>query len=85
VAEIIYMSEKKQVTPKSETFEHAGQKYTCRFDPNAPPGEKWVWIVNYTRTYQYFGGAATLEKASVKARRQIHTLNRHVIELEENE
>lgn len=79
------MSDRKPVTPKSEVFEHAGQKYTCRFDPNAPPNERWMWVVNYTRTYQYIGNAATLEKASVKARKQIHALNKHVIEIEENE
>ena len=85
MGEVIRMSERKQVTPKSETFEHAGQRYTCKFDPNAPAGERWVWIVNYIRTYQYVGNAASLEKASVKARRQIHVLNKHVIEIEENE
>lgn len=84
MAEIIKLSDKKSITPKSETFEHAGQRYTCTFDPNAPPGEKWVWRVKYMRAYLYFGNAQTLEKASVKARKLIHSMNKHVIDVEEN-
>lgn len=60
---------------KRETYEHGGQKYTCAFDPNAPPHERWVWYVDYTRSYQYVGSAPTLEKAAIAARRKIHSLN----------
>jgi hypothetical protein len=31
------------------------------------------------------GSAPTLESASVKARKQIHALNKHIIAMEENE
>ena len=83
MGKVIHMSERKPIPPKSQTFEHGGQKYTCTFDPRALPGSQWVWTVNYKRTYPYMGSAATMEAASVKARRQIHALNKHVIAMEE--
>ena len=85
VGKVIHMSERKPIPPKSQTFEHGGQKYTCTFDPRAPKSEQWVWTVNYKRTYPYMGSAPTLESASVKARKQIHALNKHIIAMEENE
>ena len=45
------MSERKAIPPKSQAFEHGGQRYTCTFDPNAPPNERWVWQVKYVRHY----------------------------------
>ena len=74
----------RETKPKSETFEHAGQKYTCMFDPNAPKGEQWVWYVDYIRTYRYVGNASTMDKAAANARRQIHKLNKYQIDWEEN-
>jgi hypothetical protein len=85
VAQVIYMAERKPIPPKTATFEHGGQRYTCRFDPNAPPDKRWVWTVAYTRTYQYFGHASTMEGASSNARRQIHKLNVRRIKQEEDD
>lgn len=61
---------------KRVSYEHAGQKYICTFDPNAPPGAQWVWHVDYVTTYRYIGSAPTMEKAAADARRKIHTLNK---------
>lgn len=79
------MADKKPIPPKSETFEHAGQKYTCTFDPNAPKNQQWVWKVDYVRTYPYFGASATMEAAAKKARLLIHNMNKHTIASEESE
>lgn len=85
-AEIIQMTARRQpITPNRRTFEHAGQRYTCVFDPNAPIGEQWVWIVEYVRITRYSGSSPTMEAASVKARKQIHTLNRWGIAQEEDD
>jgi hypothetical protein len=78
------MSERKAIPPKSQAFEHGGQRYTCTFDPNAAKGEQWVWQVKYVRHYPYSGSAATMEAASKKARLLIHNMNKHVIAVEEN-
>jgi hypothetical protein len=75
----------KPVKPKSETHEHAGQKYTCRFDPNAPDGQKWVWIVDYVRVYREVGSGPTMEAAASKARRHIHSMNKRIMAQEERD
>lgn len=85
MGKVINMSDRKPIPPKSQTYEHGGQKYTCTFDKNAPAGQQWVWTLNYKRVYPYFGTAPTLEAASVKARRQIHSLNKRVIASEEDD
>lgn len=85
MAEVVYLADKKSIPPKSATFEHAGQKYTCIFDPNAPKGEQWVWKVDYVRTYRYFGSSPTMEMATVKARRKIHEMNVRMRRQEEDE
>jgi hypothetical protein len=79
------LADRKPIPPKSETHEHAGQRYSCTFDPNAPPGEQWVWKIRYIRTYLYFGSSPTMEAAAVKARLKIHNLNKRVASEEENE
>jgi hypothetical protein len=68
----------KPIRPKSETFDHAGQKYTCRFDPNAPKDQQWVWVVDYIRVYRFMGSGPTMEAVASKARRQIHTMNKRM-------
>lgn len=74
---------RKEIPPKAVTYEHGGQRYTCRFDPNAPKEEQWVWTVAYTRVYRYFGRGPTMEAVASRARRKIHTLNMRRIEQEE--
>lgn len=74
----------KVIPPKSETYEHAGQRYTCTFDPNAPPDKRWVWRVDYVRIYPYYGSCATMEAAAVAARRRIHMSNKHSMAWEES-
>jgi len=68
------LAERKAVPPKAIHDTHAGQRYTCTFDPNAPPHEQWVWVVNYTRTYQFYGSSPTAEAATRAARKRIHLL-----------
>lgn len=85
-ATVIDMAAKrKEVTPNQRTFEHGGQRYTCIFDPKAPVGEQWLWIVDYVRVSRYLGAAPTMERASVLARKQIHSLNRWGAQQEEDD
>lgn len=65
------------ITPKSVDYRHDGQKYTCRFDPNATPDKKWVFILDYVQTYRYIGAASTIDRASAKAKKIIANLNRY--------
>ena len=82
---VIYLTDKKPIPPKSETFEHAGQRYTCTFDPNAPKDQRWVWKVDYVRIYPQYGACPTMEAAARKARLHIHAMNKHITASEENE
>lgn len=84
MAKVVYMAERKSISPKTETFDHGGQKYTCTFDPNAPKHQQWVWHVEYVRKYPYFGSCPTMEAAASKARKLIHSMNTHVIKWEES-
>ena len=70
---VIYM-ESRAIAPKTERGIHMGQRYTLQFDPNAPAGERWVWIVRFTREYEYIGCAASLEAALRAAKKQIKEL-----------
>ena len=63
-----------KIPPKSETYEHAGQKYRCTYDPNAPSNKKWVWNVDFICIFKYFGSSPTLEAAARAARLKIHSL-----------
>ena len=77
--------ERAKITPNRRTYEHGGQKYTCMFDPNAPKGKQWVWFVNYVHTIRLVGSAPTMEAASVKARKEIHGLNKTFGKIEEDD
>ena len=88
MAMVINMAEARKrapITPNRKTFEHGGQKYTCVFDPNAPEGKQWTWIVNYVHTTKFVGSSPTLEAASKKARLEIHSMNKLLAKLEEND
>ena len=63
-----------KIPPKVQQGVHLGHRYTLKYDPNAPPNERWAWIVNYVVTYQYVGVAATLAKAESAAHRKIRGL-----------
>jgi len=65
---------RKPIPPKEERVTHKGQSFVCRYDPNAPDGSRWVWVLDFVRTYRYFGNAATLEAAKSQARRRITKL-----------
>jgi len=84
MGKVILLPTKNRIPPKSETFEHAGQRYTCVFDPNAPPGERWVWLVDYVRTYRYYGSSPSLEAAAIAARKRIHMCNQRIVQQEES-
>jgi hypothetical protein len=84
VGEIIKLAtaNKGQAT-KTVSYNHAGQRYTCTFDRNAPIDRQWVWHVDYVVTYRYVGSSPTMDKAASDARRKIHALNKQQIEQEE--
>ena len=84
-AMVIDMQTKKQIKPNVRSFDHGGQRYTCTFDPNAPPKEQWVWVVEYVQTYRYYGHAPSLEAASKGARLKIHKLNKMESDYDEHE
>jgi hypothetical protein len=85
MAEVVYLAERKPIPPKSITDKHAGHRYTCTFDPNAPPGEQWVWHIDFTRVYRFYGAARTAEAATKAARLKIHSLTLRRQAEEENE
>lgn len=85
MAEVINLAERKPIPPKEQSFEHGGQRYTCRFDPNAPEDKRWLWTLAYTRVYRYYGQAPTMEQASAVARRKIHSMNKFAIQAEEDD
>jgi hypothetical protein len=64
-----------QIKPKEVTHEYEGQKYSCKFDPNAPTDRCWVWHVKYIQTYNIIGNAPTLALAVTRAQRKIHSMN----------
>lgn len=64
------------IKPKQVTHEHEGQKFTCRYDKNAPTDKCWMWIVDFTRTYTFYGHSPTLSLAVRASRRKIRELNR---------
>lgn len=82
---VVYMADRKPIPPKIISGTHAGQKYTCTFDPNAPPHERWVWQVDFTVVYKFYGSSPTPEAATVQARKRIHKLTQRQQLIEENE
>jgi hypothetical protein len=85
VGEIIKMSEVRHIPPKVVNSIHLHQRYTCRFDPNAPPEQRWAWEVNFVRTYKHFGTAPSLPLADRRARRCIKMLVEGDVRMEEAE
>jgi hypothetical protein len=61
------------------------QRYTCTFDPNAPPHARWAWEVNFVRSFKYFGTAPSLPLADRHARKRIQQLLDRVVKQEEAE
>jgi len=80
MGEIIQLTHAKAIPPKVINEEHAGQRYTVRYDPVS---KRWAWIVNYVETYKFFGEATTAEAAASAARRKIHSMNKSLVEFEE--
>jgi hypothetical protein len=69
---IINLNEKRmQVTPKSETRMHRGNRYILEYDPRAPLGRQWVWRAMVQMTYEYVGNGTTIETAARAARSRI--------------
>ena len=85
------MAEVLQFMPKPDgntrrkvwTYEHAGQTYTITEDPKAPPGERFVWLCDFVRTYRFVGNADSLGAASVRARKAIHKMTQRQIAWED--
>lgn len=63
------------IPPKEVSNTHEGQKFICRYDPQAPVDKRWVWRVKYVQTYEFVGNAPSLSGAVKCARRKIHELN----------
>lgn len=85
MTKVVYLAEYKPIKPKSITDTHVGQRYTCTFDPNAQPGKQWVWVVDFTRVYKFYGSSSTAEAATKQARLRIHKLLGHQRMEEERE
>jgi hypothetical protein len=83
--EVVYLADRKPIPNKTITDRHAGQRYTCTYDPNGLPHQRWVWVVEYVCTYKFFGSSPTAEGASRAARKRIHSMIRHEQEREERE
>ena len=79
------MAEITPINPKAETGMHHNQRYTITYDPNAPAHERWVWQVDFTRTYKFFGACPTADAAKSRAFRRIMHMIEYTIEAEENE
>lgn len=80
MGEVIRMTTSQRMPTKTISDREGDHRYTCTFDPNAPPHERWVWYVDYVRTYRYVGSSPTMEKAVKDARRKIHSLNTHEVD-----
>jgi hypothetical protein len=74
MADIISMSEHRVIPPKMVQGSHLHQRYTIVFDPNALPSERWVWQIDFVRTFKYYGSAATLTLAQRQACKRIQVL-----------
>ncbi len=85
MAEIIHMADVRPIPPKVVNSTHMHQRYTCTFDPNAPPHERWAWQVDFTRTYKHFGTAPSLPLADKRARKRIQELMGRIVKQEEAE
>jgi hypothetical protein len=85
VAEIIRMADVRPIPPKVVSSIHMHQRYTCTFDPNAPPHARWAWEVNFVRSFKYFGTAPSLPLADRHARKRIQQLLDRVVKQEEAE
>ena len=85
MGKVVHLAERKAIPPKSINGMHAGQKYTVVFDPNAPPHERWTWIVDYTRVYKMYGAGPTAEAAGAQARKRIHRMTQRQHMEEESE
>ena len=82
MAEVLYM---QAIKPNSVSHEYMGQRCTISFDPNAPTGERWVWVMNYVRPIKMFGAAASLEAARKDVQKIITRMTNREIAMEENE
>lgn len=74
MTEVIYLAERYAIPPKSVTCIHKQQRFVCTFDPNAPVHERWVWQLDFTRTYKFYGAAPSLARAQKLARSRIDKL-----------
>jgi hypothetical protein len=77
--EVIYLADviarrAAEVRPKSEARTFHNQRYTLQFDPNAPEGQRWHWLVKFTRVFEYRGSAADITRADKAAKAKIAEL-----------
>lgn len=85
MTKVVYMADVHPIKPKSESYTHMNQRYTCTFDPNAPPHQQWVWQVDFVRTYKFFGSAPSLDGAQSRACMRIKQMTDRTHTAEENE
>jgi hypothetical protein len=85
MAEVIYLSEMNVIPPKTMSGIHMSQRFSCTFDPNAPEDKRWMWLVDFTRVYKFYGSAPSLARAQQQARRQIEKLIKAEHRVEESE
>ncbi len=63
-------------TPKQESYNYEGQRYILKFEPHETADRRWSWCVLLTRTFYFFGNAATIDLASRQAKSKIRKLTR---------
>jgi predicted RNase H-like HicB family nuclease len=85
MAEVIYLSQMQPIPPKSVAGIHLKQRFSCTFDPNASPDERWVWVVSYTEVFKFYGAASSLQRAQQQARKRIEKMVSAHQRAEENE
>jgi hypothetical protein len=85
MAEVIYLTRVQPIPPKSVAGIHLKQRFSCTFDPNATPDERWVWQVDYTEVFRFYGATSTLVRAQQQARKRIEKMVSAHQRAEENE
>lgn len=76
MVEVINLADVRKEPTKQIKGMDGPHRYVVQFDPNAPPGERWVWYIDYVVSYRYVGSNQTQDQAVKAARRKIHLLNR---------
>lgn len=67
---------KPGTVPKTVAEVYENQRYVLKFQPKAPPEERWHYTVKFVRTYAFEGFASTEAAARLAARTVIRKQSR---------